>query len=56
MKAQISDLHRQWLRQAGVEIADSIAVEISPRFALDAEELHGQVRPGLKITEPTYLS
>ncbi len=53
--AQISNLHRQWLREAGVEVADGIAVEISPWFALDAEEMRGKVRPGLKITGPTYL-
>ncbi|MGO9111311.1 MAG: UTP--glucose-1-phosphate uridylyltransferase [Thermoguttaceae bacterium] len=56
VKAQISDLHRQWLREAGVEVADGIAVEISPSFALDAEELRGKVAPGLTITAPTYLS
>ena len=51
----MSDLHRQWLREAGVEVADGVAVEISPWFALDAEELRGKVHLGLKITEPTYL-
>ena len=48
VKAQISDLHRQWLREAGVEVADGIAVEISPWFALDAEELRGKVRSGVE--------
>ena len=56
VKAQMSDLHRQWLRQAGVEVADGIAVEISPFLALDAEELRGKVDSGLKITGPTYLA
>ncbi len=56
VKAQISDLHRQWLREAGAEVADGVAVEISPWFALDAEELRGKVDPGLKITAPTYFS
>ncbi|MEI8376048.1 MAG: UDPGP type 1 family protein [Planctomycetota bacterium] len=55
VKAQMSDLHRQWLREAGAEVAEEVAVEISPWLALDAEELRGKVRPGLKITEPTYL-
>ncbi len=55
VKAQISDLHRRWLRDAGVEVADGTTVEISPRLALDAEELRGKVRPGMKITAPTYL-
>jgi UDP-N-acetylglucosamine/UDP-N-acetylgalactosamine diphosphorylase len=55
VKAQICDLHRQWLREAGVEIADDVAVEIGPCLALDAEELRGKVRSGLKIAAPTYL-
>ena len=55
VKSQMSDLHQQWLRQAAVEVADGIAVEISPFLALDAEELRGKVDPGLKITGPSYL-
>ena len=55
VKAQISDLHRHWLREAGAEVADGIAVEISPWLALDAEELRGKLRPGLKITEAVFL-
>jgi len=55
VKAQISNLHRRWLQGAGVEIAEGIAVEISPWFALNAEELRTKVSPGLEITEPTYF-
>jgi UDP-N-acetylglucosamine/UDP-N-acetylgalactosamine diphosphorylase len=55
VKAQISDLHRKWLREAGVEIADEIAVEVGPFVALDAEDLRGRVAPGFKIIAPTYL-
>ncbi len=55
VQAQICDLHRQWLRGAGVEVADGIAVEISPWLALDAEELCGKVKSGLQINVPTYL-
>jgi UDP-N-acetylglucosamine/UDP-N-acetylgalactosamine diphosphorylase len=47
-------LHRDWLRQAGVEVDDGVVVEISPLFALDAEELRTKVSPGMRITEPTY--
>jgi UDP-N-acetylglucosamine/UDP-N-acetylgalactosamine diphosphorylase len=56
VKAQISDLHRRWLLEAGVEVSASVAVEINPWFALDLEEVRGKVAPGLKITEPTYLA
>ena len=39
----------------GVEVADDVAVEINPLFALDAEELAGKVPAGTKIAAPTYL-
>ena len=48
-------IDRQWLRDAGVEVADDLAVEISPFWALDAEEVAAKVRPGMKIEAPTYL-
>ncbi len=54
VKAQMCALHREWLRAAGAEVGD-VAVEISPSFALDAEELRDKIRPGMKITAPTYL-
>ncbi len=54
VKAQMVALHREWLSAAGAEVGDA-AVEISPWFALDAEELRGKVRVGTKFTEPTYL-
>jgi UDP-N-acetylglucosamine/UDP-N-acetylgalactosamine diphosphorylase len=56
VKAQISNLHRRWLRDAGVEVPDAVPVEISPWLALDAEELLGKVCPGSTIAEPTYLA
>ena len=55
VKAQILDLHRQWLRQSSVEVADGVAVEVSPWLALDADELRGKIRPGTKIVETAYL-
>jgi len=55
VQAQMCNLHGRWLREAGVEVAEGVAVEISPWVALDAEELRGKVQRGLKITEPTYL-
>ena len=49
-------LHRGWLRRAGVEVADDVAVEINPLFALDAEELAAHVAAGTKIAAPTYVA
>jgi UDP-N-acetylglucosamine/UDP-N-acetylgalactosamine diphosphorylase len=54
VKAQLTALHRQWLCSAGAEVGDA-AVEISPWFALDAEELRSKLKAGVKITGPTYL-
>jgi UDP-N-acetylglucosamine/UDP-N-acetylgalactosamine diphosphorylase len=48
-------LHTQWLRQAGAEVAEGVPVEISPLFALDAEELAERMAPGTRVTEPTYF-
>jgi UDP-N-acetylglucosamine/UDP-N-acetylgalactosamine diphosphorylase len=49
-------LHRGWLREAGVRVDDQTPVEISPLFALDADELRGKVAPGTSVTEPTFFS
>jgi UDP-N-acetylglucosamine/UDP-N-acetylgalactosamine diphosphorylase len=54
VKAQMSALHREWLCAAGAQVGD-VAVEISPSFALDAEELRGKLPPGAKINVPCYL-
>jgi UDP-N-acetylglucosamine/UDP-N-acetylgalactosamine diphosphorylase len=56
VKAQIADLHRKWLRAAGVEVAEGVAVEISPWFALDADALRAKVKPGMKLSQPTFIA
>jgi UDP-N-acetylglucosamine/UDP-N-acetylgalactosamine diphosphorylase len=55
VRAQLIALHRDWLRPAGVEVAEGVAVEISPLFALDAEVLAEKVQKGTRIVEPTYF-
>lgn len=55
-RAQMAALGREWLRRAGAEIGDDVVVEISPLLALDAEELAAKVRPGTRITDPTYFA
>ena len=47
--------HRAWLRGAGVEVADDVAVEINPLLAMDAEELAAKVPAGTKVVAPTYF-
>ena len=52
---RMAALHAQWLRQAGAQVAEGVAVEVSPLFALDAEELAGKIKPGTRVNSPTYL-
>jgi UDP-N-acetylglucosamine/UDP-N-acetylgalactosamine diphosphorylase len=52
---RMAALHRQWLTAAGVAVAPETPVEISPLFALDAEELARKVDGQLRIDAPTYL-
>ena len=55
VKAQMVALHTEWLRRAGAEVADGVEVEISPLFALDADELAEKIEAGTRVTEATYL-
>jgi UDP-N-acetylglucosamine/UDP-N-acetylgalactosamine diphosphorylase len=47
--------HRRWLESAGAKVEEGVAVEINPRFALDAEELARKIEPGLHISTPKYF-
>ncbi|MBA4106965.1 MAG: UDP-N-acetylglucosamine pyrophosphorylase [Pirellula sp.] len=47
--------HRRWLEAAGAEVAPGVHVEISPLFALDAEEVAKRVKPGTKFEKSEYL-
>lgn len=55
-QAAMIALHRHWLEAVGVTVAPDVAVEINPRFALNAEELAAKIRPGLTINQSTYLT
>lgn len=55
VRAQLSALHRGWLRQAAAEVADSVIVEISPLFALNADQLKSKLQPNTRITKATYF-
>jgi UDP-N-acetylglucosamine/UDP-N-acetylgalactosamine diphosphorylase len=56
VRQAISDLAADWLKPAGVAVPPGVAVEISPLFALDADQLKQKVAPNTTIREPTYLS
>ena len=42
-------LHRDWLRAAGAQVDDATPVEISPLFALDADEVRAKIKPGTRF-------
>jgi UDP-N-acetylglucosamine/UDP-N-acetylgalactosamine diphosphorylase len=50
------DQHQRWLRSAGTYIADDVAVEICPLWALDAESVAARADRPKSIGVPTYLS
>jgi UDP-N-acetylglucosamine/UDP-N-acetylgalactosamine diphosphorylase len=61
VRQALSDLAADWLTQAGVDVPRSpdghaaVLLEISPLYALDAEEFSGKVDRGMKIAGATYL-
>src|SRR6266852_1838934 len=62
VRQAISNQAAQWLEKAGVKVPRlangdaAVPLEISPLFALDAEELAAKVDRTLEIQEPTYLA
>lgn len=54
-QSAMSALFRDWLQSAGAEVAENVPVEISPLFALDADDVCRKVQPGTRFTGPTYL-
>ena len=55
VQAQMIALHAEWLRAAGCEVAPGAAVEISPLFAQNAQEVAARVRPGMVVTQSRYF-
>ena len=55
VRRALLDEHRRWLTAAGAEVAHDVPVEISPTFAVDAQETARKVPPGAKFAAPTYL-
>jgi UDP-N-acetylglucosamine/UDP-N-acetylgalactosamine diphosphorylase len=58
---RMSDLFGNWLEQAGAKVPRRVdgsipfCIEISPLFALDAQELKSRLEPGLVVERPIYL-
>jgi UDP-N-acetylglucosamine/UDP-N-acetylgalactosamine diphosphorylase len=61
VRQAISDLAGDWLEGAGVRVprtaqgGAAVPLEISPLFALDAEELARKVKPGSAVAEAGYF-
>jgi UDP-N-acetylglucosamine/UDP-N-acetylgalactosamine diphosphorylase len=59
VRQALSNQAADWLQQAGVTVPrqdngdTALPLEISPLFALDAEELRGKVSPQTRIAQPT---
>lgn len=50
----MTGLHARWLAAAGVT-ANGHPIEVSPLFALDADECRGKIPPGFEVAGPTLL-
>lgn len=55
VRAALSDLHSDWLRQAGIVVPSGATVEISPLFALDAEETAAKLSKTTQVASPAYF-
>jgi UDP-N-acetylglucosamine/UDP-N-acetylgalactosamine diphosphorylase len=61
VRRAMSNLAAEWLERAGVEVPRkangdaAVPLEISPLYALDADELASKVDQGMRIESPTYL-
>ena len=58
---RMSDQFGNWLEQAGATVprrpdgSVPFGIEISPLFALDADELKSKIEPGMVVERPIYL-
>lgn len=48
-------LHSRWLHSAGATVKPGVPVEISPLWAVDAEQVAERMTEPLEIQQPTYL-
>jgi UDP-N-acetylglucosamine/UDP-N-acetylgalactosamine diphosphorylase len=61
VRQAMSNLAADWLEKAGVHVPRTangdaaVPLEISPLFALDADELAAKLNRGMSIQKPTYL-
>jgi UDP-N-acetylglucosamine/UDP-N-acetylgalactosamine diphosphorylase len=53
---QMIALYREWLRDAGVEVADDVAVEVSPLAALAADDLTSRDLTMIDVNRPVHIA
>jgi UDP-N-acetylglucosamine/UDP-N-acetylgalactosamine diphosphorylase len=51
----ISDLHRQWLEQSGVRVAQGVQVEIHPMWGWDASEVQRKLTSDRRSEAPLVI-
>jgi UDP-N-acetylglucosamine/UDP-N-acetylgalactosamine diphosphorylase len=56
VQAAMTAQARRWLTAAGATVADAAAVEISPLFALDADEVKEKVKPGTVVAADRHFA
>lgn len=56
VQQNLTRLYAGWLRSAGVTVPDGLPVEVSPLYALDADELAAKVDRGSKCDGPVHLT
>ncbi len=56
VREQILTLHRSWLAEVGAIVDPGVAVEISPRYAVDVDALRQRWKSALHFQRPTYLT
>ena len=54
-RAALVRLHQGWLREAGAIVDDQTPVEISPLFALDADDVRTKVASRTRVAQPTFF-
>jgi UDP-N-acetylglucosamine/UDP-N-acetylgalactosamine diphosphorylase len=54
-RRDMSALFARWLVQAGTVFPDDVMIEISPLFALDANELQQKLKSGTEFNGPVHL-
>lgn len=55
VRGKISALHRSWLEKAGCFVREGVQIEISPFFALDADEVARRLPRGTCLNSDTFL-